>query len=72
MKLIKGSRMANLGRKLVYVIVAQLYVVDKQGEDHELIPPNIEAILENFSDIFEEPHGLPPPSCHDHYIPLKA
>lgn len=34
-------------------------------------PPELEAVLTNFADIFQEPRGLPPPRSHDHCIPLK-
>ena len=30
----------------------------------------MEVLLSEFADIFLEPHGLPPPRCHDHKIYL--
>lgn len=31
----------------------------------------LDQVLNDFKDIFDEPYGLPPPRSHDHVIPLK-
>jgi hypothetical protein len=34
------------------------------------LPPQIQHLLDEFSDLFEEPHNLPPSRSCDHAIPL--
>ncbi|XP_074328095.1 uncharacterized protein LOC141666008 [Apium graveolens] len=34
------------------------------------ILPEIQTLIKNYPDIFEEPKGLPPSRSHDHHIPL--
>lgn len=35
-----------------------------------VVPTEVQALIEEFQDIFEEPKGLPPHRSHDHHIPL--
>lgn len=34
------------------------------------LPPDLQALLNEFEDIFQTPTGLPPPRLQDHKIPL--
>ncbi|KAF3624466.1 hypothetical protein FXO38_30251 [Capsicum annuum] len=40
-------------------------------EDKEVIPCEIQLILDDFPDVFVEPKTLPPQRGHDNHIPLK-
>jgi hypothetical protein len=44
-------------------------VVDFGGVEHG---PKLEALLDVFANLFEEPKGLPPSMSHDHAILLKS
>lgn len=35
-----------------------------------IINPDLEQLMQEFTDVFSEPHGLPPPRAHDHRILL--
>lgn len=55
-------------------MLLQLFAV-RLGEQQEGVadcPANMEALLHQYSDLFEEPMGLPLPRMHDHRIPLAA
>ncbi|XP_027169435.1 uncharacterized protein LOC113769164 [Coffea eugenioides] len=45
-------------------------VVDKEP-DQEPTPPEMEKLLQEFKDVFQEPQGLPPERSQDHCITLK-
>ncbi|KAL8102891.1 hypothetical protein AgCh_027425 [Apium graveolens] len=49
----------------------QVVSIEGETDARVKLPPRIEKILDHYSDLFEEPHGLPPPRTHDHLIPLK-
>lgn len=54
-------------------VVEEMYLIQSQHEDTSL--PNTSAIpglLEEYKDVFEEPHGLPPVRGIAHQIVLKA
>lgn len=51
-------------------ILAQLNCLTLISEDQQ-VHPDIQIILNEFSDIFEEPKSLPPQRDADHQIPLK-
>ena len=68
---IKGSKLAKWKRKQAYGITAQLYVVEEEGEDPEVIPAEMKDLLGRFEGVFAEPQGMPPIRSHDHSIPLK-
>lgn len=37
----------------------------------ENIELEVQVIIQEYKDIFEEPHSMPPSRFHDHRIPLK-
>ena len=39
--------------------------------DEEVIPVEVQALLEQYDKLFQEPTQLPPHRNHDHKIPLK-
>ncbi|XP_057770821.1 uncharacterized protein LOC130990618 [Salvia miltiorrhiza] len=55
------------------VEVVEVYLVDCQQAltDNSITSPELEKLLEEFSDIFGEPQGLPPTRCIEHQIILK-
>lgn len=51
--------------------MVQLYQVTLgTGEEQEVTPECVRAIVEQYPDIFGEPEGLPPRRSCDHHIPL--
>ncbi|KAL5701100.1 hypothetical protein ACHQM5_026475 [Ranunculus cassubicifolius] len=48
-----------------------LFAVATTDRIPEHIPPEIAAVLEEFAEVFQEPHSLPPSRSHDHRIVLK-
>jgi hypothetical protein len=37
----------------------------------DTIPADIKQLINTYPDVFQTPHGLPPPCHHDHHIPLQ-
>lgn len=50
--------------------VVQLYSMDQQMETQQLIPPQIQAVVDQFSELFAELSGIPPSRSMTHSIPL--
>ena len=42
----------------------------KSDAEETVIPEAVTALLEEFAELFEEPHGLPPQRSFDHAIDL--
>nr|GEZ32305.1 hypothetical protein [Tanacetum cinerariifolium] len=42
----------------------------REQRNDKVLKPELTQIVENFSDVFEVPHELPPKRNHDHRIPL--
>lgn len=49
----------------------QLTTINKEHGDLESVPPEIQSLLDQYSDLFEIPQQLSPPRSHHHNIPLK-
>jgi hypothetical protein len=52
--------------------VLQLNVVTTGPKDTDAVFPQLESILQQYSDVFSEPSSLPPHRQCDHSIPLTA
>lgn len=48
----------------------QMVKVDK-GDRGQLLSINLHSLLLEFTDVFEDPQGLPPSRPHDYQITLK-
>ncbi|KAK1613947.1 hypothetical protein QYE76_019464 [Lolium multiflorum] len=51
---------------------AMAIIQNDKEEAQEPIPPEIQAVLETFMDVFATPNALPPERTYDHAIPLKS
>jgi hypothetical protein len=54
------------------VIMAHVFSVSKEFERPDSVNPTLQRVLEEFSDIFEEPRVLPPMRSQDYSIPLLS
>ncbi|XP_071924950.1 uncharacterized protein [Coffea arabica] len=70
LEILKGGRLAKWLRKQEYGVVAQLVTVGKEERPGQ-IPIEINYVLDQYKDVFEEPKGMPPTRSHDHQIVLK-
>ncbi|KAJ4797633.1 polyprotein [Rhynchospora pubera] len=52
------------------VLVAHLFLIPSSRQNQETTSPALEAILKQYSEVFQEPSSLPPPRVVDHTIPL--
>ncbi|XP_072960047.1 uncharacterized protein [Typha angustifolia] len=48
----------------------QLIEGTQNMEDSTPLPVDLKAILQEFKDVFQQPHGLPPPRAQDHRIEI--
>ncbi|GAB2288479.1 hypothetical protein Dimus_037999 [Dionaea muscipula] len=78
-KLGKGAKGAVLCK--LYLVEEEMEEGDAMATDGEVnamaiapreqaIPHEVQALLDEFEDVFKEPKTLPPPRKHDHSIPL--
>ncbi|KAJ3705864.1 hypothetical protein LUZ61_009569 [Rhynchospora tenuis] len=70
-KVMEGS--VNVAREIQRdseILIAQLMVVEGNSEKQCIIHPELEELIEGYSQLFEEPVGLPPKRAIDHQIPL--
>ena len=51
--------------------MGELYMLNVDGEESDT-PAEIKSLLDQYSEVFEEPNNLPPVRSHDHCIPLKV
>ena len=52
-------------------MVFVVYVQNLEDSSWDGIQPDMQQILSEFEDVFQEPSKLPPLQEIDHYIPLK-
>jgi hypothetical protein len=64
LKLLRGSHTA-------YLLTAQS-VNPSPEKTPQAVSPELAQVLKEFTDVFEEPCGLPPTRSQDHRIPLKV
>ena len=68
--------LAHLLDKTLYQAVKGwvLYMCNQEGKNNfnpgQVCPPQLQALCDEFSSIFENVHSLPPQRTHDHHIPL--
>lgn len=55
---------------ILYMV--HLNAIDADSQAELVLPPEIQELLSQFSDLFEEPTTIPPPRAGDHQIPLMA
>ncbi|XP_026453896.1 uncharacterized protein LOC113355284 [Papaver somniferum] len=67
--LISGSSFMKFLKANTPTIIGQFFSISTMPL--ELIPPEINTLLDSFSDVFTKPTSLPPPRALDHKIPLK-
>ncbi|KAL3533589.1 hypothetical protein ACH5RR_007110 [Cinchona calisaya] len=65
------SKIQKWLRKNNYGIAAQLCFATVTKPSHKKIPVEVQEVLKEFQDVFQEPKGLPPRRSHDHQIRLK-
>lgn len=53
-----------------YLCLIQACPEESAEEITPTVPLEVQSLVEEFQDIFEEPIGLPPHRRHDHHIPL--
>ncbi|CAL5428628.1 unnamed protein product [Camellia sinensis] len=70
---IGANKMKKIVQKQAQGVVAQVYSFQAEcAEIEDTLPPDLEALLVDYGDIFQEPKTLPPTRSHDHCIPLKT
>lgn len=67
--MMEGRQMNQWIRRQPYGIIAQLQAIT-EGENAQ-IPTMVQTILKQYTEVFVEPKGMPPPRFNDHRIPLK-
>jgi hypothetical protein len=67
---ISASELAGLCRQGSAAHLIQVYALDGEIQTTELTPPEVQAILDQFPEVFATPTGLPPTRACDHRIPL--
>lgn len=71
---VKGTQvhLYGLNHSLPTHSLIELHVMSdsQQDEEQSQLPPQIQQLLDEFSELFEEPHSLPPNRSFDHSIPL--
>ena len=70
LKLISGEKLQKLIDNDTNVM-GELYMLNVDGEE-SYTPAEIKSLLDQYSEVFEEPNNLPPVRSHDHCIPLKV
>lgn len=71
LKSMSGLKLEKLLKKKVPLLITQFAQLFSLCGIMERSPEMIKLLLEEFSDIFEEPTGLPPSKGHEHRILLK-
>lgn len=67
---INSAQLLCLQRQGAVSQVIQLCWVSEEDELYSPTPHNIQQVLDQFEDLFQEPTSLPPRRACDHYIPL--
>ncbi|CAL5378579.1 unnamed protein product [Camellia sinensis] len=74
---IGANKIKKIVQKQAQGVVAQVYSFQAECDEIEEtlqpdLEPDLEALLVDYGDIFQEPKTLPPTRSHDHCIPLKT
>ncbi|XP_077246164.1 uncharacterized protein LOC143886068 [Tasmannia lanceolata] len=70
-KMVGSQRMNHILKKGNMATMAQLFTTTTSHDD-TMLDKEMEELLSELSDVFNEPSGLPPPRAKDHRIPLRT
>lgn len=71
-KVVDGTKIFKALRGCCRGVILQIKTIrlGEKGAQMEEVEPNLQALLDHYSSLFQEPKGLPPIRAHDHKIPL--